>query len=1072
MHCTACGHANPDDAHFCGSCGTPLSTAVVCASCGRGNDSGNAFCHGCGTALRGVARAHTPVASRPSAAAGERRHLTVLFSDLVGSTALAEELDPEDMRDLVLEYQRAATEAIEAASGFVAHFMGDGILAYFGYPEAHEDDAYLAVCAGLAATASAGALRERFGRPDIQVRVGIHTGEVVVTAMGAGERAQQDDIVGETPNVAARLQALAPPGGVVISHATADVVRGWFTLDDLGPLELKGISRLVPAYRVVGQTSVASRIDAAATRGLTPLFGRDAELRALQRMWDSTASGAGGVVVISGDAGIGKSRLVHELRSYAGDDASVRVNLHCSPHRRDTPLFPLVEHLRKLIGESDGIEARLDQLEKLMHKAGLRVENAAPLVAELLSLPYGDRWTAPVDSAERRKRQTLEVATAWLLADCETAPVLLVLEDAHWVDPTTIELFEPFFAAEPIAHSMVVITMRPDTTIPFPDRPHVRRMPLDRLADDALTSIVDALAGGKALPPAVKTEILRRTDGVPLFVEEITHAVLASDLVREGDDSWVTTAELPERLVPSTLRESLMSRLDRLGAARPLAQLMATAGREIDAEFLGALARFPDDELADHLDRLVESDLVHRRRSGGRVTYAFKHWLVQDVAYESLLRTTRQEYHRLIASTLVEQFLDLVEEQPEIVAHHLIAAGHGGAAVPYLQQAGERAHRRSADTEAINHLTRALELVRAQPPSVDRDTLELTLLIALGAPLTASKGYSVPEVEHAYTRAAELCDVLGAVETPQFFRALYGTWRVHLLRADYDDALRLGEQLLELASKTGTPTHHAAAHRALGSTHFYVGDDLTLARSHLEAVIDAGHSAVDWLEDLQDVVDPWVTCYAYDAWALWLLGEPDAARARSNDAQAIAHALQHHFTIALSLAFDSWLTQFAGDVEATRAQAARTLELATEQGFAFWVGWARIMWGWAESVIGDRDVGIAAMEAGLAEWRSVGSELGSPYFLGLLAERLAAAGRPDLGLERLREADETAARTGEAWWRSELERLRGELMADSDASQAEVEVWLRAAVDTARAQGSPFLERRALASARLHGVDC
>jgi class 3 adenylate cyclase/tetratricopeptide (TPR) repeat protein len=988
---------------------------VECATCGRPNPEDASFCNRCGNRLAG--------GEEPQVR--ERRYLTVMFCDLVDSTRLAGELDPEDMRDLVAAYQRVCAAAIAEHSGFLARYLGDGVLAYFGYPEAHEDDARLAVAAGLAIVESVGAVRSGSGRDDIEVRVGLHTGEVVVTDAGGADGRHQHEIVGETPNVAARLQSATSPGSVIVSDRTRALVEGFYAFEDMGELTLKGVGRSVPAFRVTGRTDARTRLDAVATRGLTPFVGRDGELAELAGEFAAVAAGGGRVALVSGEPGIGKSRIAHELCEHVAANGGASVRLRCSPYNASSTLFPFVEHfLQAVCGREPDQAARLERLENRIGQLGLDADTTVPLIADLLAVPTGGRYPPSSDSPVRLKRRTMEALFAWLDARSAHGPLLLVIEDVQWIDPTTLELLGGFFGAEPLPGVMLLLTHRADFVPPWPHRAHVRHLALERLGADAMRTMVEELTGGRALPRELEAQIAARTDGIPLFVEEVTQAVLASGVVQEGSGGLVAAATLPERLVPSTLRESLLARLDGLGEARAVAQVLSVVGREASLDLLRTVSELDATELEAGLDRLVDTDLVRRQRSPAGTSYALKHWLIQDVAYESLLRSARRRYHDRIAEALHRELPEIVDTQPEFVAHHLLGAARDHDAIGYLRRAGELAHRRSANTEAIAHLTRALDLVRKQPESPDRLQLELTLLIALGAPLTAAKGYSVPEVEEAYTRAGELCRAAGDDATPQFFRALYGTWRVHLLRADYTRALEFARQLLRLAERSGNPTQAAAAHRALGSTLFYLGED---PGAHLAVVIGSTaleRSRMSFIEDLHDVVDPWITCHAYQAWALWLAGRTAEARELSDRALALSKELQHPFTRTLTLSFDAWLFQWEGDVDAVRERAQDALAIAREQGFEFWIGWGEIMLGWAE---GDLD----AIRRGLADWRAVGSELGTTYFLALLAEACRDAGRLDEAREALEAADEVAARTGERFWAAEMQRLRGDLVASA-----------------------------------------
>jgi predicted ATPase len=826
----------------------------------------------------------------------------------------------------------------------------------------------------------------------------------------------------------------------------------------------------MPAYRVEGATHARTRIDAVGDRGLTPLVGRDRELGLLLDDWGAVAGGGGRVVLLSGEPGIGKSRLAHELCSHAAGTGSPVIRLRCSPYHQNSVLFPVVEHLQSVIeadGDGDGGPAdRLARLQAEVRSSGLDVDTCAPLLADLLGIPTDARPGASADSPDRRKRRTLNALFSWLLSHVRDGPLLLVVEDVHWIDPTTNEILSRFFGPEPAMRVLMLATHRAEHAPTWLDRPHVRRLALERLGGDHVREIVTGLAGGRALPAALERQISVRTDGVPLFVEEVTHAVLESGAVAERGGRLVAAATLPERLVPSTLRESLVARLDRLGSAREVAQVLSVVGREVTADFLQSASLLDYDELEAGLERLASADLVRRRESPAGPMYGLKHWLIQDVAYESLLRSRRRRYHERIATAIPRELHDVAENQPEFVAHHLIAAGNEREAIAYLHRAGELAHRRSAPAEAVEHLSRALELLRRQPHTLERDQQELALLIALGAPLTASKGYSVPEVEETYGRAGQICRSLGD-ESPQFFRALYGTWRVHLLRADYDKALGFSHQLMRLAERGSSETQLAAARRALGSTLFYLGDDPTAARHCLQAVIDSTsfeRSRTSFIDELHDITDPWITCHAYQAWGLWLLGEPDEARAMIERTIDLAARLQHPFTRTLSLSFDSWLWQWQGDPERSRSRARDSLALATDQGFAFWVGWDEMMIGSAEAAMGDAEGGLQMMERGLANWRAVGSELGTTYFLTLKAEAHAAAGELDAAADALDGADAVAERTGEGWWAPEVARVRGQLARLAGQPAADVERRLAEALELARGRDARSLSMRAAAS--------
>ena len=791
--CPACGHLVAPDAVFCGRCGAALT--LTCPACGRGNPRDHHFCDRCGAAFGG---APTEARPRSEPAPGERRHLTVMFCDLVDSTALSARLDPEDMRRVVRSYQARCVELITEHEGFVANYLGDGILAYFGFPTAHEEDALQAVRAALGIVAGMPAVAAAVGVAELAARVGLHTGLVVVGEMGAGRALLAADVVGETPNLAARLQDLAGPNQVVISGSTQALVHGFVNLDPLGAPPLRGVDRPVPAFVVLGETSAQSRLDVVGRRGLTPLVGRDVEMGILLECWDAVRQGAGRLVVISGEPGIGKSRLVRELREQVTEGGGVVVELRGSPRYRNSTLQPIIEHLRRATGldEATTAGAALQGIEAMVSRSEQPPADAVEVLAELLEVDTGQvRHQVPL-GPEARKRRTLDVLTELIVGLARERPAVLVCEDLQWVDPTTIELMGGVAEQDPPPGLLIVVTHRSDHPPPWPEQADAVRIPLSRLLSPEVDRIVAQLSGDQELPDIVQRQIADRTDGVPLFVEELTQMLL--DTPSAGPASTAGR----ERSVPSTLRELLMARLDRQASAAEVAQLAATVGREVSLEFLRAIWRGDEATLTRELDRLVESGLMQRQGDGPTAVYTFKHSLVQDVAYDSLLKSVRQAHHRTIAEALDERFRTLPSATPEVVAHHYSAAGMPERAVPHWLLAGERALARSADREAIAHLSAGLELLTALPDSRERDEQELTLLVRLGAPLMATRGYGSAEVEDVYRRALALGDGLG--DMTQLFEALYGIFRMHLLRAEYFVALDVADRLVALAARWRT----------------------------------------------------------------------------------------------------------------------------------------------------------------------------------------------------------------------------------------------------------------------------
>ena len=685
-----------------------------------------------------------------------------MFADLVGSTPLSARLDPEDMRRIVRTYQARCVEIITEHEGFVANYLGDGILAYFGFPSAHEEDALQAVRAALRIVTGMPQVAAALGMPELSARIGLHTGLVVVGEMGAGPSRLTADVVGETPNLAARLQDLAGPNQVVISGSTQALVEGFVTLEPLGAPPLKGVARPVPAFVVLTETRAQTRLDVAGRRGLTPLVGRDVEMGVLLQCWEAARRGCGGLAVISGEPGIGKSRLVLELRQQVATAGGVVVEVRGSPRYRNSTLQPIIEHLRRATGVelAKTAEDAVRRIEAMVGRSAQSPTDAVEVVAELLEIDTGLAHPQVPLGPEARKRRTLEVLTALLVGLAAEQPALLVCEDLQWIDPTTLELMTRVVDREPPPGLLTVITHRSDYALPWPDLPHAVRVLLGRLLSPEVDRIVAQLSGDRDLSDDIQRQIADRTDGVPLFVEELTQMLLDAP---EGGSSPVVTLE---RSVPSTLRELLMARLDRQGSAAEVAQLAATVGREVPYEFLQVI--WPGDvpTLDRELERLVDSGLMQRQGEGDAAVYAFKHSLVQDVAYDSLLKSVRQAHHRAIAEALEERFRAEASATPEVVAHHFGSAGMPERAVPSWLRAGERALERSADREAIAHLTTGLEMLVNLPLSRERDELELTLLVRLGAPLMATRGYGSAEVEDVYRRALALGDGLGDMTQP------------------------------------------------------------------------------------------------------------------------------------------------------------------------------------------------------------------------------------------------------------------------------------------------------------------
>ncbi|MGE0827368.1 MAG: adenylate/guanylate cyclase domain-containing protein, partial [Candidatus Binatia bacterium] len=777
-----------------------------------------------------------PPAPNPQSPAAERRQLTVLFCDLVGSTALSAQLDPEDYHAIVQQYQATCAAVIRQYDGYIAQHLGDGILVYFGYPAAHEDEAARAVRTGLdivgalqhlpsqhevpsplagepvlsAVEGGQGeGVRGTTSRIPLKVRIGIHTGPVVIGEIGSSEK-REILALGETPNLAARIQGQANPDEVVVSAATYRLVEGLFTCEDRGQPELTGVATPVTLYRVVKESSVHSRFAVVARKGLLPLIGREHEMGLLHERWIQTKDGAGQVVLLSGEPGIGKSRLMEALKETVAHEGTGCLELHCSPYAQNSALQPIIEYLQHVLQfrPDDPANEKLHKLEVGARRAVPLQTEAVSLLAALLSLPHPTGYPALSLSPQKQKEKTYEALVAWLCAEAERQPVVYVWEDLHWADPSTLELLTLFLAQAPTTRILTVLTFRPDFTPPWGAHSYVSQLTLSRLGGSQVEMMVAQVTGDQALPKDVVQQIVRKTDGVPLFVEELTKSVV------EAEVAVGARRAVPLQMsIPSTLQDALMARLDRLGPAKEIAQLGATLGREFSYDLLHAVSSLPEDTLQQRLRQLVDTELVFQSGMPPQARYLFKHALVQETAYQSLLKSKRQQLHQTIGKVLAEQFPQTVEVQPELLAHHYTEANLIAQAIPYWEKAGQRAVQRSAYVEAINQLTKGLELLATLPETPERVQQELTLQVSLGTPLIAAKGYTIPEVEKTYSRALKLCRQVG--ETPQLFSVLWGLWTFYNTRAELQTARELAEQRLRLARSVQDPLFLLDAYRTL-----------------------------------------------------------------------------------------------------------------------------------------------------------------------------------------------------------------------------------------------------------------
>jgi class 3 adenylate cyclase/predicted ATPase len=1001
----------------------------------------------------------------------ERRQLTVMFCDLVDSTPLSGRLDPEDLREVVRSYHQVCSEVITRFDGHIAQLLGDGLLIYFGYPQAHEDDAQRAVRTGLGLLATLGDLNKGLQQAkgiQLAIRIGVHTGLVVVGPMGGAGR-QEQLALGEVPNVCSRIEGLAAPNTMAVSEATYRLVQGYFQCQDLGAQALRGVTESMRVYQVLRESGATSRFEVAQRKGLTPLVGRESEVTLLLERWEQAKAGHGHVVLLTGDAGIGKSRLVQMLKEHMANQSHTCWECRSLSYFENTALFPLTDLFQRLLRfqAEDTPDEKLRKLEQMLRQYRLPLEETIFLFAPLLSLPLPeDRYPPLALSPQRQRQKTLETIVAILLELAERQPVLFIVEDLHWTDPTTLELLGLLLDQTPTTSLLVLLTYRPHFQPAWHHRSYLAEITVNRLSHAQVEQIVTCVTDGKTLPQEVLAQIIEKTDGVPLFVEEMTKSLLESGQLKALDGHYELGGSLSTLTIPATLQDSLMARLDRLVTAKAVAQYAAVIGRQFPYALLQAVSQVDEAILQHELGRLVDAELVYQRGLPPQSTYVFKHVLIQDAAYASLLKSTRQHYHQRIGQVLEAQFPETVEGQPELLAHHYTEAGLIAQAVDSWEKAGQHAIEHSAHVEAISHLRTGLELLQTLPETPERTRREVDVLIALGVSLIATQGSGAPEVGQIYTHARQLCQSLN---TPhQLFPALRGLWLYSNVRAEYQTAHALGEQLLALAQQVQDSTMLLAAHRALGLTLFWQG---AVASAHRHFA--QGMALYDTQQHRASVFlygeDVGVICHSTTAWTLWYLGYPDQALARSHEAVILAQQVAHPFSLVLALSAAALFHQIRREVRCTQERAEAAHILAKEQGFPYWMAMSSILRGWALAHQGQAQEGIEQINQSVMAWRATGAETTRPYYLVILAEAYETIKQSEIGLEVLAEALTRVDKTGERWCEPELYRLKGELLLQQNAdNQAEAETCFQQAIAVAQNQQAKLLELRATTSlARL-----
>jgi class 3 adenylate cyclase/predicted ATPase len=1001
----------------------------------------------------------------------ERRQVTVMFADLVGSTALSARMDPEDLREIISAYQKCVTSTVRRFGGFVARYVGDGVLVYFGYPHAHEDDAERAVQAALELVAAVAGLKADAPQ---QIRVGIATGLVVVGHLISSGESEERGMVGETPNLAARLQGLAEPNMVVIAESTRRLLGSLFQLDDLGMRELKGIAVPVRAWAVLQSSSVEGRFEALHATGFTALVGREEEFEVLRQRWTRAAKGGKGqVVLLSGEAGIGKSRLTAAIMELLASEPHTRLRCFCSPQHTNSALHPFIRQIERAAGlmHDDTAQPKLDKLDVLLRRSSTSAHDAA-LLAEMLSLPNDGRYPALELRPEQRRERTLNALIAQMEALTRQHPVLIVFEDAHWTDPTSLEVFGRTVDRIRGLRALLIVTFRPEFEPPWIGQPHVTALTLSPLDPREVSVLIDQIVGNKPLPANIRRDIIERTDGIPLFVEEMTKAVLEAECEDEVRRS-PSLVRSPAMAVPPSLHASLMARLDRLGSAKELAQIGAAIGREFSHAVLAAVGGKPEAKLETELDSIIRAGLLFRQGVPPNATYLFKHALVQDAAYGLLLREPRRELHARIAETLESRFSEMAENKPEVLARHYAEAGQVEKAAAFWGKAGQRSLARSALVEATEQLRRALDLIATLPGTPARRREEIKLQVALITPLLHLSGYAAPETRAAVERARLLIEQAEALGEPPedpllLFSVLYGFWVANLVAFNGDVMRELAVQFLALADKQSATGPRMVGHRLMGLSLLHIGD-IANARTHLDrafALYDAAEHRPLATRFGQDVG---AATLCWRSLALWLLGYPQAALADTEHALRVAREIGHSATLMYVLNFSIWTHVHCGNYAAASALVDEFSVLKDQTSSLFWAAWGMMQRGCVMALTGKASEAAQTITFGVTAMRSTRTTMWMPLWLSYLARASAEIGQFEDSRRCIGEAMAAMETAKERWYEAEVNRIAGEialLLPEPDVAKAQA--CFERALEIARKQQAKSWElRAAMSMARL-----
>lgn len=1102
MDCKKCGFENPEGMRFCGKCAFPLN--VACPSCGFENPFEFEYCGQCATGLASTNKTsigkttsdpvqHTsqtenktssqayqssilgkdtfmPKPSTTKSKGAERRQLTVLFCDMVGSSALSERIDPEELRDIMSDYRSTCSEIIARYDGHIAQYLGDGILVYFGFPHAHEDDAQRATYAALELVKRIPQHSYSIQSGDqirLGIRVGIHTGLVVVGEIGGGDKRSM--ALGETPNIAARIQDHAAQNTVVVSERTCELLGDRFDIESLGDHPLKGFSQPIELFAINKVRAQKDRLPGHQLHSKLKLIGREQETDLLYERLNQAQKGVGQIVLLTGEPGLGKTRMAEMICDMATDEQCIILECCGAPYYKNSFLYPVVELVRRItgLGEITDTDEQLSCIEKAIATLGMNTETVTPILAELLSIPIPHEQGEPAEKTaftpHQKKLQTMDTLVELLKRLAQQRFVFLVVEDLQWVDHSTIEFLSQLVNQPGLTNIFALFTFRDDFAASWKARANLTQITLNRLTQKQSGSLIRQLCQGKTLPVEVFSEIINKTDGIPFFVQELTNTVLRSSLLIEKENHFELSSSMERLGIPATLKDSLMSRLDNLGEDKELAQLSSTLGREFTHDLLSAAAMQDAHSLQSSINRLINADLFSQRGKPPRAYYRFQHALLREAAYHSLLKKTRQKYHQRVARLIKEKFPNISADNPEILAHHCTNAGDHNDALNYWLSAGRYAIQRSANIEAAAHLNNGLDILTNISNTDQSNLHELALQTTLGLAVMMSKGYAAPEVENAYARAHHLCKNISDENT--VFPILCGLWEFYIVRSDLNKASKLANELQTMAAKSDMQAFVQEAQRALGTTQFWKGEfSEALINLQLPIDTDAGYRAspstlVSYCQDAR------VASHANAGCVLWLLGQPKQAMEHGQHALHLAKTLAHPFSQAYALNFLGTLSQLCGDHTLTYQYADAQIALSETYGFSFWTATGRMLKAWAESPTQPPEITCKIFQQALTDYENSGNRLARPYFQSVLIGLLQDSGQLTLAQQIIETALLETSHNGEVFFTAELLRLQGELyLAQRPADHTAAESLFIQAFEHAKHQQSNALALRAITS--------